>query len=516
MRPNEVNNYEGLNVLKKRYIFALVIIAGILIVSQGIIQFAVYTQSGDSRIVNLAGRQRMLSQRITKCVLEFDYEQKSQDREKLIRELDQSIILWEKSNNGLQLGDRDLGLPRIKSEAAKAMFAEIEGNFQIILDSAKQVSHLVKNGELNKNDFNIYLNRILGNEDKFLAGMDKIVFQFDLEASRKVTFLSIVEIILLIFALIVLSLEAIFIFRPAELQIRKSMDVLVGNEDNIRKLFDIAPNPMFLVNPKDYSIVQLNQMALDTIRLSSEEAIGRKLYDFVASDYLKPLDIIEEKKYFGQIKKMEVVLRDVFGTSYFMLMSTARITFYSEIIYLIGFSDYTDLKKKEEKLERFATIDEMTGLINRRTGLAILQKEIERCKREINQLTLCFIDLDGLKRVNDEFGHIEGDWFIKTVAHLLNQNARTEDTVFRYGGDEILILFPQCDEEKGRFILERIMGDLSKVNAKSGKPFEIDLSYGLSTYSCNKNILLEDLISKADENMYKQKVGKKLMKNRGK
>ena len=265
---------------------------------------------------------------------------------------------------------------------------------------------------------------------------------------------------------------------------------------------------MFLVDTVDYSIIRLNQMASETIQLNFDEAYNRKLYDFVSSEYLKPLDIIEQEKYGGQIKKTEVVLRDAYGTSYFMLMSVTRITFYDKQVFLIGFSDYTDIKKKEERLERLATIDEMTGLTNRRTGLAILQKEMEQSKRESDSFTLCFIDLDHLKKVNDLYGHIEGDWFIKTVASLILKNARKEDTVFRYGGDEIIILFSACDEECSENIMKRIMKDIADVNERSGKLYRINISYGLAKHNGVQGNTLDTLINKADEKMYLQKAGK--------
>jgi len=152
----------------------------------------------------------------------------------------------------------------------------------------------------------------------------------------------------------------------------------------------------------------------------------------------------------------------------------------------------------------------MTGLTNRRTGLAILQKELERGKRDSAiHFTVCFIDLDHLKRVNDIYGHIEGDWFIKTSAAIILKNSRSEDTVFRYGGDEFIILFNDCDEECSEKIMKRIMMDISEVNETSGKPFKIDISYGLALYNSMQGKSMDTLINLADERMYLQKTSKR-------
>ncbi len=335
----------------------------------------------------------------------------------------------------------------------------------------------------------------------------------DLEAGQRVTFIKLVEIALFILAIITLALEALFIFRPAEIEIKKTMQILAVNEDNIRKLFDIAPTPMLLVSTSDLSIIRLNQMATEALQLHFDEAIGRKLYDFMSSEYTKTLDVIEEEHYNGQTRKMEVIVRDSQGNSYFMLMSVARISYYEDIIFLIGFSDYTDIKKKEQKLELLATVDEMTGLTNRRTGLAILEKSLELCKRERMKFSVCFIDLDGLKNVNDVFGHREGDWFIKSAASILMNSARAEDTVFRYGGDEIVMILSNCEEECGRSIMKRVMQEISELNLKSGKPFKVDLSYGIESCTSETDHTVQKLIDAADEKMYKQKDGKKLSKN---
>ena len=389
-------DYEIIEKLRKRYIFALAIIAAILIISQAIIQFSVLAQSGDSRIINIAGRQRMLSQKISKCVLEINFLQDPMERSKAVEELDKAVELWEKSNTALKLGDVELGLPVIKSNEVIYMFDEIDINFQTILDSSKKISAMLKSGVIDRNIFDIHLNRILDNEKVFLAGMDKIVFHFDKEASDRVVFEGITELILFIFALIVLTLEALFIFRPAEKQIKNTLD---------------------------------------------------------------------------------------------------------------------SLKIKEGKLKLLATIDEMTGLINRNTGTAILQKEIELCKRDLMELSLCFLDLDGLKQINDGFGHVEGDWFIKTVAAVLLKNARQQDTIFRYGGDEIIIIFPQCSEAEGKVIMERIKKEVDEINSNSGKPYSIGLSYGISSYTSEQDISIDTFINNADEKMYKMKSGKKTSRN---
>ncbi len=487
--------------LRKRYLLALTIIGCIVIGSQILIQFAIQGNIDDSRIINLAGRQRMLSQKISKIVLEIDRSRDEMLVQTQLGELDKAIALWKKTNEGLLKGDVSLDLPGNNSDRIINMF---EGNsvyYEAVLKAANAFSQISKSQVFDREAREKEVEIILQNEPLFLKGMDDIVFQYDFEAKDKVNHISKTEWILMIMAIATLLVEVRFIFMPAEKHIQGALSDLLDSEDNVRKLFDIAPSAMLLIDATDYTIIRLNVMACEVIGVPFNKAIERRFYDFVSGEYLDALKIANEERFYGEVSQIEAMLRNENGESLIMLMSVTRMTYHNQAIFLVGLADITDRKKHENVLRELATTDEMTNLLNRRMGLLMLSKEIEKAHREIYDLTVCFIDLDGLKKVNDHYGHSEGDWFIKQVAEVLLNNVRLGDVVFRYGGDEMILVLSNCTEEEAEIIMMRINLDLQRINKRKEKPFELALSYGIADYNKHKPDNLDLFLAMADEKM---------------
>ncbi len=161
-------------------------------------------------------------------------------------------------------------------------------------------------------------------------------------------------------------------------------------------------------------------------------------------------------------------------------------------------------KVLERQLKELSVKDPLTGIFNRRAAIELIEEAIERYRDNGEIFSVCFVDLDGLKKTNDKFGHEFGDKLIKTFSDLLVENVRKDDEVFRVGGDEFLLLFRRSQEDEVKDIMERI-----KIRAKIRSaflPIPISFSYGIATYQEGQS--LDDLISLADRRMYKQKVNK--------
>jgi len=246
------------NVLRKRYILALSIIAFLVLLSQFVIQFTIHLESGDSTVINIAGRQRMLSQRIIKCAFGFNQAKDDTERTHYLEELKKSVALWEYSRNGLLYGNEELGLPGRNSTTIISLFSQVDSSYQKILKSAKDIT---VEGDENELDITNNLGIIKDNEQFFLKLMDAIVFQYDAEAKNKIFVIRTTEIILMVFVFIVLALEVRFIFIPAERSIDKSFKKISENNDNIIKLFEIAPAALFLMRLPDLKVLQMNDLA---------------------------------------------------------------------------------------------------------------------------------------------------------------------------------------------------------------------------------------------------------------
>ena len=160
-------------------------------------------------------------------------------------------------------------------------------------------------------------------------------------------------------------------------------------------------------------------------------------------------------------------------------------------------------EKLEKKLKNQVITDELTGLFNRRAAYTFLSDEIKRSKMQGYSLTICYLDIDNFKNINDNLGHEEGDRYLKEFSQILKLNLRQEDYIFRMGGDEFIAAFPNKHKKGVEIIFEkRVLPELkSKLN--------IEFSYGILEFSEHKNLSLDEIIKKTDRNMYKNKLEKK-------
>ena len=166
---------------------------------------------------------------------------------------------------------------------------------------------------------------------------------------------------------------------------------------------------------------------------------------------------------------------------------------------------FREMVLKQRNLKQQASTDELTGLLNRRAALSVLDELTGLAKQDKDPLTVCFIDIDCLKQINDCYGHLEGDLAIATTARIIRDSIRGSDYLCRIGGDEFLLILPRCTVEEARSILERAKEGLNSLNLNSGKNFRIDFSYGIAAYGWEGSNSPDKLIEEADKDMYKNK-----------
>jgi|GEM_PF-3488708 len=180
-----------------------------------------------------------------------------------------------------------------------------------------------------------------------------------------------------------------------------------------------------------------------------------------------------------------------------------------------------DLKKEiedricaEEKLKYSAAIDSLTGAYNRGMGLAFLENEINAIRRNKGFFSICYIDVNGLKYVNDNFGHFEGDELLVMLCKYIKEVVRNTDILCRLGGDEFIILFPSSKKKSVEDIIKRIV--LNLENKSKLKPYDISFSYGIVQVDSDNCWCIDEIIQMADAKMYeyKQKFAKSRLKGR--
>ncbi|KAB2834260.1 MAG: diguanylate cyclase [Candidatus Dadabacteria bacterium] len=179
---------------------------------------------------------------------------------------------------------------------------------------------------------------------------------------------------------------------------------------------------------------------------------------------------------------------------------------------VVSHTDVTRQKLAEQQSKRLAVIDPMTGILNRKAGLDFISAQIKISRRHKRKLTVCYIDLDNLKYVNDNFGHREGDKTLRKAVKLIRKVLRESDEMCRLGGDEILLVLPNTTLEEGARVIDRIADRIARNNEKPGVPWKLNISYGLTEYPARGRCKAEELVDAADRNMYRMKMGKKCKK----
>jgi diguanylate cyclase (GGDEF)-like protein/PAS domain S-box-containing protein len=165
----------------------------------------------------------------------------------------------------------------------------------------------------------------------------------------------------------------------------------------------------------------------------------------------------------------------------------------------VMYVDITELKKKEEKIRYISFHDQMTGLYNRR----YFEDEIKRMDKSRRlPISLIVADIDGLKRINDNYGHREGDKYIKKAASIMKSVTRAEDVVARIGGDEFAVILPETGKEDVARIVERIEEKCKNNKNELKVPIAISAGYAVKF---DHEQELEEIIKKADKNMYNEK-----------
>jgi diguanylate cyclase (GGDEF)-like protein len=171
--------------------------------------------------------------------------------------------------------------------------------------------------------------------------------------------------------------------------------------------------------------------------------------------------------------------------------------------------DLAHMAEQEIAAIELATVDELTLLANRRGFEALAQHALNVCKRLGRDASLLFFDLDDFKRINDTFGHAEGDRALATFAGALRESLRESDVVGRLGGDEFVALLTNAGGGETQAALDRLRAALAASDANSSRGYRIGFSVGQTQFDAGQHTSIIDLLASSDSKMYAHKAARK-------
>ena len=211
-------------------------------------------------------------------------------------------------------------------------------------------------------------------------------------------------------------------------------------------------------------------------------------------------------------KKLGLVISVISAITWFVADAFTRqsysqpfIRYWNAVIRLGFFVVVTLLLPALKELDRekeIARTDYLTGVSNRRSFFEIAQRELDRTQRYKQPFTLAYIDLDGFKTVNDQWGHRVGDKLLCVVVNQAKKCLRKTDTIARLGGDEFMLLLPETDQVESHIIVSRIQLALLHEMQRNNWP----VTFSIGVLTCRQaQVTTDELIKKADELMYSVK-----------
>jgi diguanylate cyclase (GGDEF)-like protein/PAS domain S-box-containing protein len=209
------------------------------------------------------------------------------------------------------------------------------------------------------------------------------------------------------------------------------------------------------------------------------------------------------------ILKMETSMHKEGNPAYFEVTATVlKEQNGKRIGYLVVVHDISARKQIEQELHELSLRDDLTGLTNRRGFNLLADQLVHMAKRMQLNAILFYLDVDGLKSINDKFGHATGDQALVDTANILKSSFRASDIIARMGGDEFVIFALESDTNHARSMLQRLEEAITD-HASLGRRFKLSISAGTSIYAWDNPSTMDQLLHEADKAMYAAKAAKR-------
>jgi diguanylate cyclase (GGDEF)-like protein len=251
----------------------------------------------------------------------------------------------------------------------------------------------------------------------------------------------------------------------------------------------------FLITNPHQEVIFINPAAQKVLQISDGEALGKPLSTLIGTR-TKRIIINTEMEH----TSFELQVDDHY---YHVNISDIKNRSQHIIGQIVMIYDVTAQTEFAIQFREQANKDELTNIYNRRYLLEQARIEFERARRYHLPFSIIMLDLDGLKRINDQYGHITGDTAIQAFSATCQAALRGSDTIGRFGGDEFLVLLPHTSASKAISIVDRLTSELEKTMIDTNEgPLRLSASFGISSLNEDTDTSLEELIKRADQALY--------------
>ncbi len=285
-------------------------------------------------------------------------------------------------------------------------------------------------------------------------------------------------------------------------------------EAKYRSLVDSTEDSIYVVD-RDCRYLFMNKQHLNRLDRLAEEVIGHFYLEFHTSEetahFIENVSNVFDLGESCQIEHMSS--RD--NRFFLQTLSPVKDQSGKIIAVTVVSKDITNRKTMEEELRALSLTDELTGLYNRRGFIALAEQCFRLANRMHMKVPVGYADLDGLKAINDSFGHQEGDKALVEAADAFRESFRDSDIIARLGGDEFVVV-PIANNGSGiEAALDRLQKNIALRNQREGRNYRLSVSIGVTYYDPRNPCTIEEILDRGDKIMYEQKKAKSIRTTQG-
>ncbi len=482
-----------------RFILSITLLMLIFLAKQLVIGHQLSLEVNTSYTINISGRQRMLSQKITKDLILIHNEKDDSLKIKHIKELEASLKLFQYSQKELLALNVDKSFLE-NNEVVDYLFTEINCVYQNLVISSQNYLNIVKTNN-NLEELDDYYAIVVESEQQFLEKMDAIVLAYEEKAKDSVEKIEKTHAYLFVLILAIIIYIVFVIFIPLLKHLRKAYISLESSSRNLMNIVQTMKGSIIVVNSEG-EIVFVNEDARASLTGTYSETSVMHIetcLDWIDYDICSLVKGVFRDD--NRIEDIETNILNKDGSISSYMMAAFTAIFRGNDVVVLSLFDVTTQKKAKELLENIALRDELTGLYNRHFLESIIYEEFAKSQSYHQPLSAAILDLDDFKLVNDKYGHPVGDVILKEAADTIVKTIRNSDFAIRIGGEEFIVLMPNTNEKGAMITAEKIRAAIE--NLEFSTVGQVTVSIGVAQRQFDEKYTI--LYKRLDAALYKAK-----------